>query len=40
MIDELRRTAATWLQAGRPAMLVQVLAHRGSVPREIGRAHV
>ena len=36
MIDALRRTAATWLQAGRPAMLVQVLAHRGSVPREAG----
>ena len=36
MIDALRRTAATWLQAGRQAMLVQVLAHRGSVPREAG----
>ena len=36
MIDELRRTAAAWLRAGRPAMLVMVLAHRGSVPREAG----
>jgi len=36
MIDDLRRTAAVWLRAGRPAMLVMVLAHRGSVPREAG----
>ena len=36
MIDALRRTAAVWLRAGRPAMLVMVLAHRGSVPREAG----
>ena len=36
MIDDLRRTAAVWLRAGRPAMLVMVLEHRGSVPREAG----
>jgi xanthine dehydrogenase accessory factor len=36
MIDALRRHAAAWLQQGRPAMLVQVLEARGSVPREPG----
>lgn len=33
---ELHDTAAAWLAAGRPAMEVQVLSHRGSVPREAG----
>jgi xanthine dehydrogenase accessory factor len=32
----LRATARAWLAAGRAAMLVQVLEHRGSVPREAG----
>ncbi len=32
----VRLRAAAWLAAGRPAMLVQVLSHRGSVPRETG----
>lgn len=32
----LRATAQAWLAAGRPAMEVQVLEHRGSVPRETG----
>lgn len=32
----LRATAQAWLAAGRPAMEVQVLEHRGSVPREAG----
>lgn len=36
MLDSLKRDAAAWLQAGRPAMLVQVLEARGSVPREAG----
>ncbi len=36
MLDALKRCAAAWLQAGRPAMLVQVLEARGSVPREAG----
>ena len=36
MIDALRRSARQWLADGRPAMLVQVVAHRGSVPRETG----
>ena len=36
MLDALKRRAAAWLQAGRPAMLVQVLEARGSVPREAG----
>ena len=36
MIDALRRLARQWLADGRPAMLVQVIAHRGSVPRETG----
>ncbi|MBL8351637.1 MAG: xanthine dehydrogenase accessory protein XdhC [Burkholderiaceae bacterium] len=36
MIDAIRRSAAAWLAAARPAMLVQVLETRGSVPREAG----
>ena len=36
MLDALKHCAAAWLQAGRPAMLVQVLEARGSVPREAG----
>jgi xanthine dehydrogenase accessory factor len=36
MIDADRRTALAWLTARRPAMLVQVLAARGSVPRAAG----
>jgi xanthine dehydrogenase accessory factor len=28
--------AAAWLAAGRPAMLVEVVAHQGSAPRETG----
>jgi xanthine dehydrogenase accessory factor len=36
MLDALRHSAAAWLRAGRPAMLGQVLAARGSVPREAG----
>ncbi|MDH4390865.1 MAG: xanthine dehydrogenase accessory protein XdhC [Aquabacterium sp.] len=36
MRDALKATARTWLAAGQPAMLVQVLEARGSVPREAG----
>ncbi len=36
MIDATRRQAQAWLQAGRPALLIEVVAHRGSVPRETG----
>jgi len=36
MLDALKRAAADWLRQARPAMLVQVLASRGSVPREAG----
>ena len=36
MIDADRRNALAWLADGRPAMLVQVLAARGSVPRGTG----
>ena len=36
MIDALRRHARLWLADARPAMLVQVIAHQGSVPRETG----
>lgn len=36
MLDALRHTARAWLDSGRPAMLVQVLASRGSVPRAAG----
>ncbi|MBP6903435.1 MAG: xanthine dehydrogenase accessory protein XdhC [Burkholderiaceae bacterium] len=32
----LRATAAQWLDSGRLARVVQVLQHRGSVPREAG----
>jgi xanthine dehydrogenase accessory factor len=32
----LHRTAQAWLAAGRPATVVEVIAHRGSVPRERG----
>jgi xanthine dehydrogenase accessory factor len=32
----LRAAAAHWLAAGRKAVVVQVLQHRGSVPRESG----
>ncbi|MEK8049232.1 xanthine dehydrogenase accessory protein XdhC [Ideonella sp. DXS22W] len=33
---DLHATAAAWLAAGRAARVVQVLRHRGSVPREAG----
>lgn len=33
---ELRATAVRWLAQGRAARVVQVLRHRGSVPREAG----
>jgi xanthine dehydrogenase accessory factor len=36
MFNALKQTAQTWLAAGRPAMLVTVIEHRGSVPRESG----
>ena len=36
MIDAICAQAGAWLAAGRPAMLVQVVGHRGSVPRETG----
>jgi xanthine dehydrogenase accessory factor len=36
MLDTLKHQAAAWLRADRPAMLVQVLEARGSVPREAG----
>jgi xanthine dehydrogenase accessory factor len=36
MHHALKATARAWLATGRPAMLVQVLATRGSVPREAG----
>ena len=32
----LRQTAQAWLEAGRLATVVEVQAHRGSVPRETG----
>ncbi len=32
----LKDSAAAWLAAGRPAMLVEVVAHQGSAPRETG----
>jgi xanthine dehydrogenase accessory factor len=35
-MDRLRDTAQQWLAGGRPAMVVQVLATHGSVPREAG----
>ena len=36
MRDALKATARAWLASSRPAMLVQVLESRGSVPREAG----
>lgn len=36
MLDPDRSTAARWLAAQRPAVLVEVVAARGSVPREAG----
>lgn len=36
MHDTLKATARAWLGIGRPAMVVQVLQARGSVPREAG----
>ena len=33
---QLRASAGLWLTQGRPAMLVSVLSHQGSVPREAG----
>ena len=36
MHGALKATARAWLDAHRPAMLVQVLESRGSVPREAG----
>ncbi len=36
MRNALKATARAWLATGRPAMLVQVLVTRGSVPREAG----
>jgi xanthine dehydrogenase accessory factor len=34
--DPLKATARAWRAAGRPAVVVQVLSARGSVPREAG----
>ena len=36
MTDDLRATALRWLDAARPAVVVEVAAFRGSVPRETG----
>ena len=36
MTDAVKRQAAVWLADSTPAMLVQVVAHKGSVPRETG----
>lgn len=36
MRDPDRATAAAWLAAGRPAMLIELVQARGSVPREAG----
>ena len=33
---ELRATAVDWLAAGRAASVIEIVAHRGSVPRETG----
>ena len=35
-MTDLRATALQWLAAQRSALVVEVLAHRGSVPRETG----
>ena len=32
----LQATALLWQAEGRPAVVVEVVAHRGSVPRETG----
>lgn len=36
MLDPDRATVESWVTCGRPAMLVEVIAARGSVPREAG----
>jgi xanthine dehydrogenase accessory factor len=36
MLDPNRSTAVQWLASQRPAVLVEVVAARGSVPREVG----
>ncbi len=36
MSIDLRAAALRWLAAARPAVVVQVVAHKGSVPREAG----
>ena len=36
MPDDLRSTARRWQAQGRPAVVVEVRAHQGSVPREAG----
>lgn len=36
MHDEVRSAALRWLAQGRPAVVVRVRAHQGSVPRETG----
>lgn len=36
MNESPRAAARAWRAAGRPAVVVQVLSHRGSVPREAG----
>ena len=36
MLNVLKQSAQAWLADGRPAMLVTVVEHRGSVPRETG----
>jgi xanthine dehydrogenase accessory factor len=35
-MNSLRHTAAAWWRAGREAAVIQVLEHKGSVPRETG----
>ncbi|MBL8288133.1 MAG: xanthine dehydrogenase accessory protein XdhC [Rubrivivax sp.] len=35
-MTDLREAALAWRAAGRPAVVVEVAAHRGSVPREAG----
>ena len=36
MIIDLQATARQWLAVARPAVVVEVVAHKGSVPREAG----
>ena len=36
LLDATLRTATAWLAQARPAMVVQVIDHQGSVPRETG----